>query len=83
MPRKVSEIPVTQFKARCLEIVKRVHDRQAPEIVVTKHGRPYVKVVPVDAGKREIFGYLKGLAKIHGDLTEPTGVEWEAQKKDP
>jgi len=83
MPRKVSEIPVTQFKAKCLEIVKRVHDRQAPEVVVTKRGRPYVKVVPVDSGKHEIFGYLKGLAEIHGDLTEPTGVEWKAHKKRP
>jgi prevent-host-death family protein len=78
MARKVSEISVTQFKAKCLEIVRRVHDRQAPEIVITKHGRPYVKVVPVDSGKGEVFGYLKGLAKIHGDLTEPIGVEWKA-----
>jgi prevent-host-death family protein len=80
MARIVSEIPLTQFKANCLAIVKGVHNRRPPEIVVTKHGRPYVKVVAVEAGKREIFGYLKGLAKIHGDLTKPTGAEWEARR---
>jgi hypothetical protein len=24
------------------------------------------------------MGAMKGLAKIHGDLTEPLGAEWEA-----
>jgi prevent-host-death family protein len=81
MPRKISQIPVTQFKAKCLEIMKQVHDRKAPEIVITKHGRPYAKVVPVDSDKREVFGYLKGLSEVHGDLTKPTGVAWDAQKK--
>ena len=81
MARRVAEIPVTQFKAKCLEIVKRVHERQAPEIVVTKHGRPYVKVVPVDSGEHEFWGCLKGLAEIRGDLTKPAGVKWEARKK--
>jgi hypothetical protein len=25
-----------------------------------------------------IYGAMKGLATIHGDLTEPLGAEWEA-----
>lgn len=49
------------------------------EVVVTKHGRPVVRIIPVsDEASRDIFGYLKGTATINGDIISPIGDSWEA-----
>ena len=65
------------FKARCLAVMDEVQaKRQA--IVITKHGKPVVKVVPVEQGKDEIYGFMKGKMKITGDIVSPvlTPEEW-------
>ena len=48
------------FKAKCLELMDEV-ERTKEEIVVTKHGRPVAKLVPVDGAKPSaLFGRAKG-----------------------
>ncbi|MFZ0632080.1 MAG: type II toxin-antitoxin system prevent-host-death family antitoxin [Acidobacteriaceae bacterium] len=60
------------FKAKCLSIMDEVHDGLG-EVTVTKRGKPFVKIVPIKPEKPEsIFGFLKGRAKIVGDIMEPT-----------
>lgn len=60
------------FKAKCLSVIDEVHNGQG-EVVVTKRGKPFVKIVPIKPEKPEsIFGFLKGQAKIVGDIMEPT-----------
>jgi prevent-host-death family protein len=80
-PRAVREpaspLPASQFKARCLELMDYVRD-SGREIVITKHGAPVAKLVPVTTGARDIFGYLKGTVTYHGDIVQPTGERWSA-----
>jgi len=65
------------FKAKCLSIMDDVHNGHG-EILVTKRGKPFVKVVPVKTKKPEsIFGALRGLATIHGDIVSPIIEPWE------
>jgi prevent-host-death family protein len=53
-------IPAAAFKATCLELMDRVRET-GEEYVVTKHGRPVVKVVPyAEPGRRTFFGSMKG-----------------------
>jgi antitoxin (DNA-binding transcriptional repressor) of toxin-antitoxin stability system len=33
-------------------------------VVITKHGKPVVKLVPATEGEEEIFGALVGIARI-------------------
>jgi len=73
-----SEIPATEFKARCLELMREVHDRRRNYITITRRGRPLARLVPVPELAGSLYGCLKGQAKIHGDLTEPVDVVWEA-----
>ena len=75
-----AEIAATQFKSKCLELMKEVHDRKRESIVITKHGRPYVRVVPVDEQAGTFHGCMKGLVEVSGDLTEPAGVAWEVPR---
>jgi antitoxin (DNA-binding transcriptional repressor) of toxin-antitoxin stability system len=59
------------FKAKCLSIMDDVHNGHG-EVVVTKRGQPFVKIAPIRPEKPEsIFGALRGLATIHGDLVSP------------
>jgi prevent-host-death family protein len=70
-------IPAGQFKARCLALLNSV----GPEgIVITKHGRPVAKLVPVDAEPRTLIGSLKGKLRLKGNLLS-TGVRWNAQSR--
>jgi len=37
-------------------------------VVITKRGKPVVKVVPVRENAEDVFGYMVGKAKIVGDI---------------
>ena len=71
-------IPAGEFKARCLELMDEVRDRHV-EIVITKHGKPVARLVPLEQKPPSIFGYLRGTVTYHGDIVAPTGEVWEAE----
>ncbi|MFZ0138792.1 MAG: type II toxin-antitoxin system Phd/YefM family antitoxin [Candidatus Sulfotelmatobacter sp.] len=76
----MKQIPAGEFKARCLAIMDQVLQSGEP-IVVTKHGKPVVKLVPAEKQEDDIFGYMAGRAKIVGDIVGPiTPLEdWETK----
>jgi len=65
------------FKTHCLAVMDEVQAKRET-IVITKRGKPVVKLVPADAEKDDIYGFLKGKAKIVGDIVSPalTPEEW-------
>lgn len=64
-----------QFKAQCLAILDSVD----PEgVVITKHGRPVAKLVPVTTGSAALIGALKGSLRIKGSILS-TGARWDAE----
>ncbi len=72
-------VPAAQFKAQCLSLL----DRAGPEgIVITKHGRPVAKLVPVATESAALIGSLKGKLTIKGDIFS-TGVRWNAESRYP
>jgi len=66
-----------EFKIHCLRVMDEVKKKRET-IVITKHGKPVVKIVPVKQEKDEIYGFHKGKVKIHGDIVGPilTPEEW-------
>jgi antitoxin (DNA-binding transcriptional repressor) of toxin-antitoxin stability system len=42
--------------------------RQRRPVVVTKHGKPVVQIIPVDSDEDEIFGFMAGKFRIIGDI---------------
>jgi prevent-host-death family protein len=71
------EIAAGQFKAQCLQLMDRVKSTHE-EIVITKHGQPVAKLVPVEEPRTSSFiGYLKGSVLVTGDIIEPIDEEWE------
>jgi prevent-host-death family protein len=74
---KTKTMAAGTFKAKCLAVMDEVQKKRET-IVITKHGKPVVKVVPVEQDKDEIYGFLKGKGKITGDVVSPalTPEEW-------
>ncbi len=74
------KIPAGQFKAKCLKIMDEVQALHR-EVIITKHGKPVVKLVPVEESKnkKSLFGFMKGSVIIKGDIVKPLNVKWNAQ----
>ena len=65
------------FKANCLAVMDEVQFKRVT-VVITKHGKPVAKLVPVNTDKDEIFGFLAGKGEVTGDIVSPalTPEEW-------
>jgi prevent-host-death family protein len=69
------EISASKFKEQCLSLL----DNIAPEgIVVTKHGKPVARLLPIDSGCASLIGSMKGKVKVSGDVFS-TGIRWNAE----
>jgi prevent-host-death family protein len=73
----MDEVSKSQLKAKMLEYFRRVEDT-GRELIVTDHGRPVVKIVPIAARRsaKELFGDLRGRVVYHGDIVSSTIDEW-------
>lgn len=71
-----TQIPAGEFKARCLRLMDQVA-RSGRPLVITKHGRPVAKLVPISPGEPE-FGCMKDSTRIIGDIVAPIGERWNA-----
>jgi prevent-host-death family protein len=65
------------FKTNCLAVMDEVQSKRIT-VVITKHGKPVAKLVPVESKSDDIFGFLRGKIAITGDIISPalTQEEW-------
>jgi prevent-host-death family protein len=66
-------VPAGEFKARCLRIMEEVRTKRVT-VVITKKGRPVAKLVPADDDPDEVFGSLRGVLEIAGDIESPVAA---------
>ena len=64
------EMPAAQFRVRFFELLDEVNEKNE-EIVITKHGKPVAKIVPVRAKPKSSFGCMAGTGEILGDIESP------------
>ncbi len=72
----------SRFKAECLAILDQV-DALKISVIVTKHGRPVARVVPMDSGALtdELIGSVTLVAEDDAAYYS-TGASWEAEARD-
>ncbi len=71
----MKSVPATQFKEQCLALL----DRVGPDgIIITKHGKPVAKLVPIHTDSAKLIGSFKGKIKIKGNVFS-TGVKWDVE----
>ncbi|MBL8025220.1 MAG: type II toxin-antitoxin system Phd/YefM family antitoxin [Fibrobacteres bacterium] len=68
-----------KFKAKCLSYIDEVNQTHH-ELIITKHGVPKAKLVPINSEPIEHFGFMKGTAVLNGDIIS-TGEKWDANNE--
>ena len=72
-----TSVGAAEFKAKCLRLMDQVAADGKP-LVITKHGKPLVKLVPLEDLK-PMRGDWKGKVEIVGDLLRfDYSDDWEA-----
>jgi prevent-host-death family protein len=66
----MKKIAVGSFKTHCLAVMAEVKAKREP-VLVTKHGKPLVKLVPADENADDIYDFLAGKGVITGDVVSP------------
>ena len=72
---KSHTISITEFKAKCLDIVRRVHDEEV-SYTITKRDKIVATLQPVEK-THEKENPLKGSIVQEGDLISPIDETWE------
>jgi prevent-host-death family protein len=73
-------LAISEFKTRCLEILEGLRTT-GHELVVTKHGIPIARVVPIRVERRPLRGMLKGELEILDDIVQvDLSRDWEANR---
>jgi antitoxin (DNA-binding transcriptional repressor) of toxin-antitoxin stability system len=54
----MKQMGASVFKACCLRVIADIQATGEP-VVVTKRGKPIVKVTPAEPGKNDIFGFME------------------------
>jgi len=74
-------VKASEFKAKCLQLMDEVA-ASGETVIITKHGKPVAKLMQVGVQPpKSIFGALKGMGRITGDIISPLDVEWDALKE--
>lgn len=72
-------IAVSEFKARCLGLLEEVAEKHTM-IVVTKFGKPLVKISPIENTKPPLLGSWAGTMQVEGDIVHfDSSDEWESE----
>jgi len=66
----VKRMRASVCKARCLKVMNEVQATAEP-VVVTKRGKPVVKVIPAGTENSDLFGFMVGRMEIVGDIESP------------
>jgi prevent-host-death family protein len=80
--QKEPTVPAAEFKATCLELIDRVRETGV-EYVVTKHGRPFAKLVPYDGNQTvSPCGSMKGRVLAYERPFEPVDGDWDVNRSE-
>jgi antitoxin (DNA-binding transcriptional repressor) of toxin-antitoxin stability system len=68
-------ISASKFKEQCLSLL----DHLEPQgLIVTKHGKPIARLLPIESSPASLIGSMKGKVKAAGDVFS-TGLRWNAE----
>ena len=71
----MKQIAAAKFKEQCLALL----DSVGPDgLVITKHGRPVARLMPVGRSSAQMIGSMKGRIRIKGNVIS-TGLKWDAE----
>jgi prevent-host-death family protein len=76
---KTEKVGAGVFKAKCLSLLDEVEKRHL-QLIITKHGKPMAKLVPIDDKKSSLYGCMKNSVVIKQDIVASMDEKWEAEE---
>ena len=73
---KEKEIPISEARERLLSLVD---DLPRDGVVITRHGNPIARLMPVRTATANLIGLLKGIVTHPKDDLFSTGDKWDAE----
>jgi prevent-host-death family protein len=70
----MKKVAAAKFKEQCLSILDHL---EADGLVITKHGKPVARLLPIERASADLIGSLQGTIQITGDIMS-TDVKWDA-----
>ena len=73
----MKKMPAGFLKTHCLAVMDEVQAKRET-VVITKHGKPIAKLVPINAQTEDIYNFLAGKGSVTCDVVSPplTSEEW-------
>ena len=68
--QRMKKMAAGSFKANCLAVMDEVQAKHET-VVITKHGKPVAKLVPIHTEKDDIYDFLAGKGVVTGDVISP------------
>lgn len=77
----MDEMAISEFKAKCLAVLKRVGETGRP-LLVTRRGEPIARIMPPmsEPNADGAFGCMAGTAEELEDIVAPVDIDWHAQR---
>jgi antitoxin (DNA-binding transcriptional repressor) of toxin-antitoxin stability system len=74
----IESISKSKLKGKMLEVFRQL-EASGQELIVTDHGKPVLKIVPIKQKMTvaELFGDVQGHVIFLEDINQPTQDEWE------
>ena len=71
-------ISKSKLKAKMLSVFRKL-EASGEELIVTDHGKPVLKIVPIQkkATIADLFANIQGQVTYLEDINTPTSQEWE------
>ena len=79
-PTAFRTIPAGVFKAKCLAVMDEVQSK-SETVVITKRGKPVVRVVPAGSASDDFYNFMQGKGTIAGDIIAPviSSDDWNSK----
>ena len=69
-------IKISEFRQRCLTVVDEL---PSEGVLITRHGHPVAKLIPVRPSCVSLIGAVPGLSTDPNDDLLSTGLKWDAE----
>ena len=76
----MKHVAIHELNAHCSALLNAVANKMEP-IIITRHGKPLAKIVPVVQEDDDFENPLKGTLISYGDIESPIDIDWEAMAK--
>lgn len=71
------KVSKSELKPKLFGYLRKVSET-GRELVITEHGKPVLKIIPISESEEDPLSRLRGMVERYEEPTETVGVVWKA-----